>query len=49
LDLSDHNSTEVETLSSDELNDEKGASESSLILNSLQRFEFEQEKIEFEL
>jgi len=35
LDLSNLDGTEEETLSSDELNDEKGANESSLILSSL--------------
>jgi len=49
LDLSDLNSTEEETLSSDELSDEKGTNESTLILNSPPRFELEQEDIESEL
>ena len=34
LDLSNLHGTKEETLSSDELNDEKGANESSLILSS---------------
>ena len=49
LDLSNLHGTKEETLSSDELNDEKGANESSLILSSPQGFEMEQEEIESEL
>ena len=46
LDLSNLDGTKEATLSSDELNDEKGANESSLILSSPQGFELQQEKIE---
>ena len=47
--MSDLNGTEEETLSSNELNDEKGANESYLILSSLQGFELKQEEIKSEL
>ena len=40
---------EEETLSSNELNDEKGANESSLIISNPQGFKLEQEEIKFEL
>ena len=41
--------TEEETLRSNELNDEKGANESSLILSSPQGFGLEQEETESKL
>ena len=49
LDLSNLDGTEEETLSSNELNDEKGANESSLILSSPQGFGLEQEETESKL
>ena len=49
LDLSNLDGTEGDTLSSDELNDEKGANESSLILSSPQGFGLEQEETESKL
>ena len=48
-DLSNLNGTEEETLSSYDLNDEKGSNESSLILSSPQGFGLEQEETESKL
>ena len=49
LDLSNLDGTDGETLSSDDLNDEKGANEPSLILSSPQGFELKQTDIEYNL
>ena len=49
LDLSHLDGTKEETLTFDELIDEKGANETSLILSSPQVFETEQEETEYEL